>query len=338
MRTTRRRVIAVLLAIVVALGVGGFLARDTLRDAIVFTFLYDGSRADWDLMQIRRQIKSGQVQESDQSVRERCFEIARANPGSRAEVASYLFVVEQWPESKDADVAYEKLLQVAKNVDIGDWERSLAEVRGLPESERWLPLAVLLIERVRRQPDHPKAARLLCEAAVLIHPDTDVESAPPELLQVAELIREKYAAESDLANFCEVVGNLGVPVSWSQPFELHVRHILEVNQDRFVRCSAHFALASIVRSGGIERQAEARKLYEDFLARFDGETSYPGLSIEQENRQTAQRVLETIRLHGLGAPALATVGIDLEGQPLSLADYRGRSSCFRSGRPGVLLA
>ena len=325
-KSRRRRALFIVLAISVALGFGGYLARDAIRDAFVFTFLYPGSRADWDLMQLRREVASGQAQESDQSVRQKFFEIARDNPGSGAEVAAYLFVAKQWPETADADVAYEKLLRAAKNADIGDWARSLEDIRpgGRSESERWRPLAALLIERVRRQPDHPKAARLLCEAAVLIHPDTDVESAPGELHQIAEMIHENYAMSPDLANFCEVTGNLGTPVSWSQPFEPQVRHILEVNQDRFVQCSAHFALASIVRSGGIERQAEARQLYEDFLERFDGETDYRAQSIEQANRQTARRVLEALRLHGLGAPALATTGIDLEGRPIALPDFRGK--------------
>jgi thiol-disulfide isomerase/thioredoxin len=240
-------------------------------------------------------------------------------------VAAYLFVTKQWPETADAEAAYDNLLQAAKIVDIGHWARSLGDIRPVERSEsaRWQPLAALLIERVRRQPDHPKAARLLCEAAVLNHPKTDVESAPRELHQIAELIQENYATSPDLANFCEVVGNLGDPVSWSQPFEPYVRHILEVNELRFVRCSAHFALASIVRSGGIGRQAETRELYEEFLKRFDGETAYHAQSIEQANRQIARRVLDAIRLHGLGAPALATVGFDLEGRPMSLADYRG---------------
>jgi len=320
----RRRVFVILLAIVLALGIGGFLARD----ALFFTFVYTGSRADWELMQLRRQVANGDAPKSDESVRERCVEIANANPGSRAEVSACLFVAMQWPETAGADLAYDKLLQAAKNVGVDDWSRSLNDT--CPDGrlnggwERWRRLFTLLIERVRQNSDHPLAAGLLCKAAVATFPDTDAESAPPELHEIAELIRENYATSPDLANFCEVVGNLGESVSWSQPFEPHVRHILDVNQDRFVRCSAHFALASIVRSGGFERQTEARRLYEEFLERFDGETDYHAKGIEQHYRQATQRVLETIRLHGLGAPALTTVGVDLEGRPMSLADYHGK--------------
>jgi len=54
---SRPRVFLILIAIVLALGIGGFLARD----ALFFTFVYTGSSADWELMQIRRQVTSGQV-------------------------------------------------------------------------------------------------------------------------------------------------------------------------------------------------------------------------------------------------------------------------------------
>jgi thiol-disulfide isomerase/thioredoxin len=311
------------LAIILALALGGYLARDVL----FFAFAYSGSEADWELMEIRNQIAHGEVDDPDEAVRARCLEIARANPGSRAELAAYLFVSKQWPATEDDDVAFKALSDAAKTADIGDWEQSLMEVRPndrRDSMERWRPLAASLIERVQQQPDHPKAARLLCEAAVLVHPDTDLVSAPPELLQVASLIEANYATSPDLANFCEVAGNLGNSVNWSQPFEPHVRRILEVNQDRFVQCSAHFALASIVRSGGASRQDEARQLYEDFLAKFDGEMKHPAQSIEQKNRQSAQRELDVIRTHGIGMAAPETRGVDLDGNALSLEDYRGR--------------
>ncbi|QEG40085.1 Thiol-disulfide oxidoreductase ResA [Roseimaritima ulvae] len=164
----------------------------------------------------------------------------------------------------------------------------------------------------------------MATAAVILKPsDKDVEPSE-EMLQVAETIKERYATSPDLANFCEAVSDFGNPKRWTQRFEPHVRHILDVNQDRFVLCSAHFALAAIVRSGGIERQEEAKNVYEEFLAEFSGEVQYPGQSVEQHNRQSAKRVLDVIKLHGLGKKAAETKGIDLEGNAVSLSDYRGR--------------
>jgi thiol-disulfide isomerase/thioredoxin len=107
-------------------------------------------------------------------------------------------------------------------------------------------------------------------------------------------------------------------------FEPHVRHILDLNQERFVRCAAHFALATIVRVGGIERQEEAKKVYEEFLVEFDGETDYAGRGVEQDYRQWAKRELKVIADHGLGRQAPKTEGFDLDGDAISLSDYRGR--------------
>lgn len=278
-------------------------------------------------MQLRRQFLSGKTEESDEAVRAACIQLARDNPGSRSEVSAYLFVVEQWPESADAVLAHGELLRAAESVGIGDWAQSLHNIRPGSRGDspkRWRPLVPMLIDKARRQPEHPQAARLLCETAVLIHPDTDVELAPPELHQIAELIRENHATSPDLANFCEVVGNLGNPVDWSRPFEPHVRHILEANEDRFVRCTAHFALATIVRAGGIERQAEACELYEEFLDHFDRATEYHAQGVEQSYRKTVQAALDSIRLRGLGLPGLATTGVDLNGREMSLADFRGK--------------
>lgn len=87
---------------------------------------------------------------------------------------------------------------------------------------------------------------------------------------------------------------------------------------------AKFNLASIVRAGGIERQAEAEKLFSEFLVEFDGQTEYPAQGVEIGNRKTAQRILTGMRQHGLGKPAIDTVGVGLDGQPMALADYRGK--------------
>jgi len=117
---------------------------------------------------------------------------------------------------------------------------------------------------------------------------------------------------------------MGQAPDWSREFEPHIHRILEVNQDRFVCCSAKMALAAIVRNGGVERQPEARRLLEEFLDEFDGETDYHAAGIERTYRHEAQQILDSLRTHGLGMPAPDTVGIDLEGQPISLTDYRGR--------------
>lgn len=343
-RSTRRwsRVILIGTGLLI---VGGYL----LRDPIFFTFLYEGTRADRELQQIRREhahrqrslTESRRSAASDRELdaaeqqfaawqrgaRERCMKIAEENPGTTAEAAGLLFVAGRWPDSPEGQSAHGRLLHRASNADIGAWARALDEVRASDaDIERWRPLVARLIGRVEEQPGHPDAARLTCRAGNLVAPDGDAESAPAEFGAIADLIRGHYAASPDISNFCEQVGGLplGNAPGWGRPFEPHLRSILLVNEDRFVRSSAKLALASVVRAGGIERQPEARRLFEEYLAEFDGKTAYPAQSIELMYRSTAERILDTIRTHGLGAPAPETVGVDLDGRPIALADYRGK--------------
>jgi hypothetical protein len=305
----------VLLGIGVSLVLAGFVAAVLLRDT--------SHKLDAQLSQLREAVAEEQGI-SDSAARKQYLKAAAENPGSAVEVVSYLFLLLKWPDSDDADLAREKLRQAAKHVDIVDWERSLAQLRGFDRGEQWMSLAALLIERVRQQPDHPRAARLLCEIAVLIYPDHDAGAAPPELVQIAEMIRDRYASSPDIANFLEVVGNLGYPAEWSTEFESHVRHIIDVNQDRFVQCSAHFALASIVRSGGPQREGEAFQLYEQFIERFDGETVYRGQPVEKKNRQHALQVLKTLQHLGMGNPSTHDLDTETEGPPMTLAGFRYR--------------
>ena len=103
-----------------------------------------------------------------------------------------------------------------------------------------------------------------------------------------------------------------------------MRRILEVNDDRFVRCSAKIALASIVQESGESRQPEAAKLFEEFLAEFDGKVEYHARSIENMYRARAKREVRYIRAVGLGRQAPETIGRDLNGKQMALTDYRGR--------------
>lgn len=323
------------------------LAGYFLREPLFFTFLYSGSRADWELTQLRdeysrQRFHLGDLRRSPDSVQElvaalkssedwqdaarkRCLDIAKENPGSRSEASALLMASGNWPESDEGKTAYDMLLREAANADIAQWAMAFDQFStGLNDVEKWPPLVAQLIQRVETQPDHPDASWLLCEAGNLIAPDSDAESVPEEFVTIGDLIRDRYAASPGLANFCEHVGGMGDAPGWGRRFEPHMRRILEVNEDRFVRCSAKIALAAIVRSGGVERQPEARQLFEEYLAEFDGETVYHAQGIEQSNRRKAQRILGSMRDLGLGLPGPVTVGVDLEGQPMSLADYRGK--------------
>lgn len=95
-----------------------------------------------------------------------------------------------------------------------------------------------------------------------------------------------------------------------------------------MRCDAKFNLACIVKAGGIERQAEAEQLFEEFLDEFDGQVEYPAQGVEVSNRREAKSILAHMRRFGPGMTAVPTTGVDLHGQPMSLSDYQGKVVLF----------
>jgi thiol-disulfide isomerase/thioredoxin/predicted esterase len=184
-------------------------------------------------------------------------------------------------------------------------------------------LAPLLLARVRMEPEHPRWGRLLAACCTLLAPAEDGQ--PPALYQeAADLIAQRYAASPDLQNFCERLGGPAGSPPWAVPYERHLRTILEVNRDRKVRCAAQFALASVVMVAGEQRQAEAEALFEKFCSEFDGTHTYPYQGIEQEYRALAQDHLKELRFRAAGKPAPEIDGLDLDGQPMKLSEYRGR--------------
>jgi pimeloyl-ACP methyl ester carboxylesterase/thiol-disulfide isomerase/thioredoxin len=314
------------------------------RDFIFFTFLYHGTRADWEIHEIQNECDDarydfetargsrGSPSDSAQSrqrlegreakLRERCLTLARENPDTQAELAAYYILASRWPKTQQGQNARMKLLELARSASVAQWGETFHQVHGRDVSLR--PLAQALVQRVKESPEHPAGARLLAMASNLVAPDTDAEAAPDLYVEIADLIVNRHATSPDIANFIEHLGKGDDSPAWAAPFEPHLRRILSVNQDRFIRCTAKIALASLVQADNEMRQPEAEKLFEDFLAEFDGKVEYRASGIEAHYRQCALRQLASIRSHGLGKVAPATAGIDLDGRPMTLFEYRGK--------------
>ncbi len=333
-----------------------FINRRTLIGAMAFTLLIaiggyalwlnSVTHASWELQKLQREyaqrkraVAKARVNkvateivhaENDfktwqGNARTLAMQIAAKHPGTKAEAAGLLMVSSTWPGSAEGSAAFEKLPKAALAGDINEWGRAIERFR-IPghDIDRWRPLATALIRRADGEPAHPDAAWLLCKAIWLIRPDDYDKTVPEEFMKIADLIRDRYACSSGIANFCEAVGGMGGVPTWGIAFEPHMREIVRVNRDRYVLCSAKLALASIAQSAGIERQGEARRLLVSFLEEFNGEVDHSKLNLELNNRKWAKRMLETIQMHGLGAMAPLTVGLDIKGHPMALADYRGK--------------
>ena len=209
---------------------------------------------------------SAEKRSKPEAFAERCLELARLHPDTPAELAALCWAAGNAPASAPGKEAF-ALLEGCR-IDRADpavlvWAlKSTREVRPGP-------LAPLVLANAQRNLDHPQAAKLLAWVCTGQQAD-DSGEAPPAFAEAADLIADRFAASPDNHHFCESLGVGDGSPPWAGRYEKHLRTILEKNRTRLVRCTASFALASVVDSMGPDRQDEALALYRQFLKDFDG--------------------------------------------------------------------
>jgi peroxiredoxin len=200
---------------------------------------------------------------------------------------------------------------------------SLSRLGGHDAEDTIEAIAPSLISRIGKTPDDPSAAALLTYICSRLSFDSKTEEPPPHFTEIANLVVARYATSSRINNFCESLGGLHFSPHWASEFESHLRSILEVNKDRWVRCTASMALASVVQLS-VDRQPEAEELYEKFLLEFDGQHEYMGQNVESVLHARAEQRLRAMQFAPLGSPAPEIIGVDLSGEAMKLSDYRGK--------------
>lgn len=268
------------------------------------------------------QAASDKLVADEERILRSCIQLSDENPATKTEIAALYWAAGEWPHTEDGKRALQILVEVSATANLDHLGQTFESIHATHE-ESMRPLVPVLLQREKENPDHPYAAKLLTESCLFLVPGEDVVVAE-QFKRIADIIVERHAASSKLANFCELLGGGDWSPPWALPFESHLRRILEVNQDRFVRCSAQIALASIVQESGESRQVEAAELFEEYLAEFDGTVEYHGKNIENTYRAAAEREIAVIQSHGFGKQAPETVGMDLKGNQISLTDYRGK--------------
>jgi len=86
-----------------------------------------------------------------------------------------------------------------------------------------------------------------------------------------------------------------------------------------------------VQASGENRQLEAQELYQEFVDQYDGGVRYTEdgkwytyAGVEQDLNKAARTQVLELSARGLGKPAPEIVGVDLEGKPMKLSDFRGK--------------
>jgi acetyl esterase/lipase len=252
---------------------------------------------------------------------QRCLDVNRQYPGSVGGMSALLLAAVKAPHTPAGQEASRLFTQQIDHADLN--LLAAAFDRATLGYGASAPLAPPLLARIRRAPDHPRCGRLLAACCTMTRPQEDGE--PSALYrEAADMIAERHAARLDIHHFCEGLANLSGSPPWAVQFERHLRAILETNRERKVRCAAKYALAWVVMAVGEERQQEAQALFEEFCSEFDGTHEYSYQSIEQSLRQVAQAQLKELKFRAAGKLAPQIDGLDLDGRPLKLSDYRGR--------------
>jgi thiol-disulfide isomerase/thioredoxin len=272
-----------------------------------------------------------------------CLELADKYPNTTGELSALYLAACRAPKTEAGQKARELFITRIADADLSKLDRAIryshvgGEWNVLTETQpdpqaiwyyyhvyRDQGIVVALLERLKQSRNHPHTAALLAMVCEMSS-DRDSEEPTAQFGEAAVLIVSAYVASPDIYNFCEILGNMsGYSPPWAAKYESHLRTILKVNQTRFVRCAAMMALASVLQLPGESREAEAKKLYEEFLTKFDGQQQYPFQGIEQQYRQMAQKHIERLRMCGIGKPAMEITGVDLAGQPMKLSEYRGK--------------
>jgi thiol-disulfide isomerase/thioredoxin len=273
-----------------------------------------------ELEQVRAKFES-----QEQSLVDDCQALIAEHPDDWLGMAALKLVACHSPASDQGKQSLASLKSQVESANLDDVSKGLyytTHTSSRPIHE----LGRIVLERVRKAPEHSQAPRLLASVVCAIAVDSHRGSnAPAEFSEAADLILERYADSEDIVNFCEHLGRgvVGSP-PWAAQFEKHLRLILEKNQYRAVQVVALFALASVVQGTTEVRQAEAEALYEEFVTKYDGSKEYYFVEIEKALNENARTALRELHMRGLGKPAPDIVGIDLDGREMKLSSYRGK--------------
>jgi uncharacterized protein (TIGR03067 family) len=284
-----------------------------------------------------RRVKAGSADDSAkrdaelastcEAVAGRLVKLADKNPGRLVEVAALSRAFAAAPRSAAGKKALDRLtptrLKEVALADLRDVVEGLKDTDDTATLQQQERFARVLLGRVEQSPTHADAAWLLnylCGWSAC-----EQEKVPESFAGAAALIRKHHLASPDIANVCEHLGGnrSGSAPAWAGKYDGLLRAIAKENPSRYVRGQAAYALPKVVLGAGEAHQDEAIELFRAYQKEFDSKDP-PTANLEGGQRRSADKHIKTIRALWIGKPAPALEGVDTEGKPLKLADYKGR--------------
>lgn len=260
----------------------------------------------------------------------RCLKIADENPNTDESVVSLLWVLANVPDGPAGTSALASLKsgRIA-GANLAPLARCLGTMRGtigpgtMPDKFR-RELAPVLIERVRRTPDHPAAAELLSTVCAVYWGWDSPENLPEFADAAAAMIAERWTKSPDISHFLQHL-KVAAQKPWALRYESTVRTILAQNPHEHIRVQAASTLATLVAEAGEARQGEARELFAKLVKDYEhGIADRSWARIANALVGEAKGELAGMLIRRIGGPAPVLKGVDLDGKPMELADYKGK--------------
>jgi len=258
----------------------------------------------------------------------RCLKLADDHPGTEQAVVALLWTLANAPDGPSAKAALTRLkgggiaeadletLDMCSGINRGSI--GPGDIPGPINRE----LAPLLLERVLRTPDHPKAAAILSSVCLYTRVE-DAADVSPVFDAAARMIAERWQESPDLTHFLESLSAVA-QCPWASQYEPTVRAILSRTPNAYIRCRAAFTLAQLVAETGEARQEEARELYVQFVNSYKpGIVDPEWADLTEDMVEQARREIDALLIRGVGGPAPDLRGNDLDGKPMDLGEFRG---------------
>lgn len=259
----------------------------------------------------------------------RCLKLAESHPGTQQAIVALLWTLANAPDGPSGKAA----LALLKGGGIAEADLdTLAMCTGIYSGSigpGYFPdrvareLAPLLLARVRSAPDHPKAAAVLSSVCIYTRRE-DAPEVPPAFDEAARMIAERWTASPDITHFLEALTAVRQR-PWAARYEPTVRSILARTPSGYLRNRAAFTLAKLVAETGEARQEEARELYVRLVNGYQPAAVDPAwASITEDIVEEARREIDGLLVRGVGGPAPKIEGVDLDGKPMALSEFRGK--------------
>jgi hypothetical protein len=243
---------------------------------------------------------------------DRCLKLAEAHPENPVAVQALGWVVNNANGTPQAEKARSALKdKVASITDLDQLQKTLAHVPTFGMAD----LAVQVVEKARKNLDHPQAPALLVWVG-----SATLYGGTPEATKLyndtVDLLMERFVDRPEMAAVPGWLREDDNP-AWA---EKHLRRLMDKTPDQPIKAEARYSLAVILKNKDEASQPEAEKLLHEIIAELSKEQG----RTEKQRLEEARSELEDMKLRGLGKVAPEISGEDIDGKSFKLSDYKGK--------------